>query len=310
LTLHQRRRRSARQLLIGAGLSEAQTLSLLPPWFADRAGVPQGHELRAHVGLSNPLSEDESVLRPSLIPGLLLAAQRNVARRALPVRLFELGIVFAPGTDQNVVETERLGFVMTGPTTATWHAPPRDLDFFDGKGSLEALAAGLGVSSLGFEASDGGSLGHPGRSASVVIDGVSVGSLMELHPAMAEALELPRRVVVGELDVVSLFAAASESRAETPGRFPALARDVALVIPADTAASTVEQHLRTAAGPLLAALELFDVYRGDQIPPGTVSLAYALTLRDPERTLTDADADAVMEAIARAAADAGWTIRD
>src|SRR6266699_3298238 len=76
--------------------------------------------------------EEESALRPSLIPGLLLAAQRNVARRALPVRLFELGIVFGPGTDR-VVETERLGFVLTGPTTATWHVPPRELDFFDGK---------------------------------------------------------------------------------------------------------------------------------------------------------------------------------
>jgi len=309
LTLHQRRRRSARLLLLGAGLSEAQTLSLHPPWFAERAGLPADHQLRTYVRLSNPLSEEESVLRPSLIPGLLLAAQRNVARRALPVRLFELGIVFAPGTDGEVVETERLGFVLTGPTPATWHASPRDLDFFDGKGALEALAAGLGVSSLKVNAFDGGGLGHPGRSAFIVIEGTSAGSLMELHPAAAEALELPRRVVVGELDVIPFFGAASESRAETPARFPALARDVALVVSAETAASTVEQEVRAAAGPLLARLELFDVYRGDQIPPDTVSLAYALTLRDPERTLTDADADAVMDAIARAAADAGWTIR-
>jgi phenylalanyl-tRNA synthetase beta chain len=136
-----------------------------------------------------------------------------------------------------------------------------------------------------------------------------VGSLMELLPAAAEALELPRRVVVGELDVTAFFAAATESMAEPPARFPVVARDVALVVPADTTAAEVEQQLRAAAGPLLAALELFDVYRGDQIPSGTVSLAYSLTLRDPERTLIDADADAVMDAIGRAAAEAGWTIR-
>ena len=310
LTLHQRRRRSARHLLIGAGLSEAQTLSLLPPWFADRAGLPADHELRSHVRLSNPLSEEESILRPSLIPGLLLAAQRNVARRALPVCLFELGIVFGRSTEENhISETERLGFVLAGPTPATWHEPARELDFYDGKGALEAVAAGLGVRSLEFQASDGGGLGHPGRAAAILIDGVAMGTLMELHPAVAESLELPRRVVVGELGVVPLFAAATESRAETPVRFPAVARDVALVVPADTTSAEVEQQLRAAGGPLLAGLELFDVYRGDQIPSGTVSLAYSLTLRDLERTLTDADADTVMDAIARAAAAAGWTIR-
>jgi phenylalanyl-tRNA synthetase beta chain len=106
-----------------------------------------------------------------------------------------------------------------------------------------------------------------------------------------------------------LFAAATEGGAEQPARFPAVSRDVALVVPADTTAGEVEQQLRGAAGPLLASLELFDVYRGDQIPSGTVSLAYSLTLRDPERTLTDTDADAVMDAIARAAAAAAWTIR-
>jgi phenylalanyl-tRNA synthetase beta chain len=313
LTLHQRRRRSARQLLIGAGLSEAQTLSLLPPWFADRVGLPADHEFRSQVRLSNPLSEEESSVRPSLIPGLLLAAQRNVARRALPVRLFELGIVFGRRADQDaeipIVETERLGFVLTGPTPATWHAPARELDFYDGKGALEALAAGLGITSIELTDSDGHGLGHPGRSASILIDGSVAGALMELHPAVAEALELPRRVVFGELDVVPLFAAASESKAEPPARFPVVTRDVALVVPSDTAAATVEQRLRAAAGPLLAGLELFDVYRGDQIPSGTVSMAYALTLRDPERTLTDEDADAVMDAIARAAAAAGWAIR-
>ncbi|MGZ4119071.1 MAG: phenylalanine--tRNA ligase subunit beta [Actinomycetota bacterium] len=309
LTLVQRLRRVARAALSGAGVTEAQTLSLLPPWFSERAALPADHELRARVRLANPLSEDESLLRPSLIPGLLLAAQHNVARRTLPVRLFELGTVFAPHAD-GVAETERLAFVLTGPTTPTWHAQERELDYFDGKGVLEVLAAALGVPGFTVRPDDWEGVGHPGRSARVVFGDLDAGRLIELHPKAAQSLELPRRVVVCELDLGSLFSAASPQGAAEPARFPALSRDLALVVPGEVPADEVARAIRLAAGPLLAELRLFDVYRGDQIPEGTVSLAFSLALRDPERTLTDADADGVMAAIAARAAAGGWQIRD
>ena len=309
LNPHQIRRRVARGVLLGAGLSEAQTLSLLPPWFADRAGLPEEHGMRGSLKLSNPLSEEESVLRPSLIPGLLLAAQRNVARSAVPVALFEMGIVFSPGDDGEVSESERLAFVLTGPTTPAWYAASRELDFSDGKGVVETLARGLGVAELTFTEVDGGGLGHPGRSARVSFGGSEIGSLMELHPVAAEALDLPRRVVVCELEVAALFAAISASVAEAPPRYPGVARDIALIVPEGTRIGDVVDRIRRVAGERLVDIRLFDIYRGEQVAAGTMSLAFSLMLRDPDRTLTDADADAVMDAIGRAASEAAWTIR-
>ena len=309
LNLHQRRRRVAREVLLGAGLSEAQTLSLLPPTFAERARLAPEHPFRGKVGLSNPLSEDESVLRPSLIPGLVLAAERNASRSALPVVLFEMGTVFAPADAGTVAEREHLAFVLAGPTPPAWYAPTRELDFTDGKGLLETLMAGLGIRTFSVNESDGGGVGHPGRSASIEIAGVHGGALMEVLPSIAEAFDLPRRVVACELDVSSLFAGIADSVAEVPPRYPGITRDVALVIPEGTRVGAVEERIRDAAGYLLVSLQLFDVYHGEQIPTGTMSLAFSLTLRDPERTLTDADADSVMDEIGRAASEAGWTIR-
>ncbi|HJT38016.1 MAG TPA: phenylalanine--tRNA ligase subunit beta, partial [Actinomycetota bacterium] len=175
LSVHQRRRRVARDVLLGAGLSEAQTLSLLPPSFAERARLPDDSPLRGRLRLANPLSEDESILRPSLIPGLLLAAQHNVARSAVPVRLFEMGIAFAPGIDGEVAERERLAFVLAGETRPSLYAPARALDFSDGKGVFETLVEALGATSVSVEASDGGGIGHPGRSATIQIGGAHGG---------------------------------------------------------------------------------------------------------------------------------------
>ena len=309
LNLHQRRRRVARQVLLGTGLSEAQTLSLLPPWFADRAGLPDNHPMRGHLKLSNPLSEEESVLRSSLLPGLLLAAQRNAARSAFPVALFETGTVFSPGSEGAVSESERIAFVLMGPTPPAWYSQSRELDFSDGRGVVETLADGLGAPHVTFTRSDGGGLGHPGRSADAVLGSIKIGSLMELHPAVAEALDLPRRVVVCELDVPALFAAITDSVADAPPRYPGIARDIALIVPDETSVGDVEGRIRRAGGESLVDVQLFDIYRGAQIPAGTISLAFSLTLRDLERTLTDAEADAVMDAIGRAASEAAWTIR-
>jgi phenylalanyl-tRNA synthetase beta chain len=265
--------------------------------------------MRGRLRLSNPLSEDESVLRPSLIPGLILAAKRNVARSSLPATLFEIGNVFDPGADGTVNEREKIGFVLAGPTPPTPYEAQRELDFSDGKGAVERLASGLGVAELTFTESDGEGVGHPGRSATVLAGDRLLGILMEVQPSIAKAFDLPRRVVVCELDLQGLFAGIKDSVATSPPRYPAVIRDVAIVVPIDARIADVEEQIRGAAGLLLARTELFDVYMGEQIPEDTKSLAFSLTLLDPEKTLTDADADAVMERISSAAGAAGWTIR-
>jgi phenylalanyl-tRNA synthetase beta chain len=307
LTPQQRRARLARRLLLGAGLSEAQTLSLLPPWVPDRFGFGDDHPMRAAARVGNPLSAEESVLRDAIRPGLLLAAQRNVARRVLPVRLFEMGTVFAR-SGSGVDEEARVAWLMTGPAPGGWHTGDRALDFYDASGALAYVLDGLGIA-YRLEQFAGEPGFHPGRTARVYVNEEVVGIVGELLPEVAEAFELPARVAVAELSLAPLLAEPPVD-ATAPPRLPAVARDVALVVPAEVPAAEVAATIRAAAGGLLGSLDLFDVYRGEQLGEGKVSLAYALTLRDPERTLTDEDADAAMTRIAEAARARAWTVRE
>ncbi len=310
LTVEQERLRMVRRALLGAGLSEAQTLSLLPPTIFDRFELPERDPLRRVFTVANPLSEEESVLRPMLIPGLVMAAQRNVARRVLPVTLFETGGVFLRGEQDEMNEIQRVAWIMCGPAPVGHHGPERPLDFFDGRGVLEALARALGIAGVVVAPSDAAGIGHPGRTAVVTVSGREAGMLAELHPRTTEALELPGRVVICELDLEPLLAAVTPSAAPSIPRLPPVGRDVALVVGDEDTAASVEATITGAAGPLLESITLFDVYRGEPVREGARSLAYALVLRDPERTLTDEDADTVMRAIADAATARGWVVRE
>jgi phenylalanyl-tRNA synthetase beta chain len=306
----QRRCALVRTLLLGAGLSEANTLSLLPPWLPDRLALGDDHAWRRAARVANPLSEDESVLRPSLLPGLLLATQRNVARHVRPVALFEIGTTFHPD-GEGLREQLEVAWILSGPAPDGWHAAERELDFFDAKGVLETVMAGLGVGEWSVAAGDAGepALLHPGRSAAVRMAGRDVGFVAELTPRAAGRLEIPGRVAVGSLTLAALVEHAGRGDVAVPSRFPPVTRDLALVVPEDVPAAEVERAIRGAAGPVLAGLRLFDVYRGEQVPEGQVSLAFALTLQDPERTLTDAEADAAIGAILDVARARAWSIR-
>jgi len=312
LSVEQRRRRLVRRLMLGAGLSEAMTLSLLPATLADRLELEAEHPLRHAHRLANPLSEDEMLLRPSLVWGLLLAAQRNVARRVLPVRLFEVGTIFGRDGDA-IVERQQLGWVMTGPARAEWHTPERELDFFDAKGILDALASGLGIDGLTVEQlrpTGWSSVLHPGRSAAAFSAGTQIGYVAELHPRIADRLELPRRVAVGIVDLEVVVAGAREGAAPEVSRLPAIHRDIAVVTPQEVPATEVAAVIEGAGGPLLESVRLFDVYRGDQIAGDAVSLAFALSFRHLERTLTDAEADEGSGSIRDAVMGRGWSIRE
>ena len=304
-TREQTLRRLVRRLLLGSGLSESVTLSMLPPKLPDVLGLSDDHSWRGGLVIANPLSEEESVLRTSLIPGLLLAAAKNVARRNTTIGLFEIGTAFLPSNAELPHEPLRAAWLFTGPAPTGWHGPQRDLDFFDAKGAMDRLVEGLGVPGVAYEAATVEPM-HPGRSASVSLNGAQIGVVAELHPRVARALDLDARVAVAEVDLAPLLAAARESAPGELPRFPAVTRDLAVLVPENTPAADVEGVVREAAGPLLSDVAVFDVYRGVE---SSVSLAFSLTFRDPQRTLTDAEVGERMSAIEDAFRSRGWTVR-
>lgn len=307
--LSQRLEAQARNALVRCGLTEVVTYTLESPGAVVRAGLERQNAPAVH--LRNPLSEDYSQLRTSLVPSLLEVLGRNARRR---VQLFELGKVYLPRaasgsddltTDQSATqqpdECRRIGIAMLNAPPARWETGAPELDFFRLKGVIERLLSALGAPPPQYRAMQAEPF-HPGRCAALVIEGQDIGTLGELHPAVAQRYELQHRAYLASIEFDTLVRHISLVRSLTPlPRFPAVDRDLALVVRAEAAAGTVEEVLRRAGGPLLESLHLFDVYTGQPIPAGFKSVALALRFRAPDRTLTDAEVDAVLAAMRTAA---------
>jgi len=290
---------ATKDLLADAGLQEVITYALTGP-DAEAKLIPPNAGNAAkpeYVTLLNPLSPERSILRRSLLPGILAVAAENL-KNAPGVALFELGFVFHPKQGDLPEEPRRLAIVLCGRRTdAAWDdalgVKVPTYDFYDLKGVLERLLADLHVSGVTVAPAKDVPHLHPGRAARVSVGGVAVGAFGELHPQVAAAFKLAERaVLVADLDLEAMFAAVPERFAYRPiSPFPPVLRDVAVVVPDDLPAEQVQKELATAGGDLLEAVQLFDVYRGDSIPAGTKSLAYALTYRVADRQLTDKEVD-------------------
>jgi phenylalanyl-tRNA synthetase beta chain len=278
-----------RRLLVRAGLREVQ---LIP--FASKADLEMIGDADA-VRVTNPLQAEEGWLRTRVIPGLLRAVQRNLYRQVRSTAVFEVGTVFrmVDGTPQ---ERAKAAFVMTGVADPGWTGGGRPYDVFDAKGVLEALMGELGVPwSLG---EPHGRPLHPGRSAVVLVGGEPAGMVGELHPKVAERLDLPGRVALAELEIDALMRAgtATVTTAEVP-RFPPVRRDLAFVLDSEVPAAAVQAALEEATGELLGSCLLFDVFEGHPLPEGKKSLAFSIDLRASARTLESDEADAAVAAI-------------
>ncbi len=294
-----RAERAVRDVLIRAGLTEALTVSLTHPRALDRLRLPPDHPWRAMVALRNPLVDDHTHLRTTLLVGLLEAVRANVSRRVGDVHLFEIGRTFHPAGD-GVVERRRLGVVTTGRLmTGAWNLPAEAVtaSYYHLKGIVEGLLGELRIGGAEVEAADVPWL-RPGRSARLSLDGQEIGQLGELHPDVAAAFDLPPSVYAAHLDLEALLArAVFHPRFTPPPRFPPVRRDIAVVVSADVPAAEVHRVLTESAGPHLEAVELFDVYTGPPVPPGHRSLAFALTFRSSERTLSAEEADEAVAAV-------------
>ncbi|MDI6871984.1 MAG: phenylalanine--tRNA ligase subunit beta [Bacillota bacterium] len=298
-TDRQRVEERVRQALMASGLSEAVTSSLVARDNLQLWGVPEGSPLSRAVELMLPLSEGQAVLRTSLLPSLGEVLRRNLSRRLTDVRIFEVGTVFWPQGEGELPREPRLvAGLLTGQVGGgEWWSTRRTADFFDAKGAVEAFLSALGIAGYEFRPATRAGF-HPGRCAELVVDGEVAGVVGEVHPEVQAALEAPDRVAVFEVNLEVVGRAAVEPLAFRPlPRFPAVGRDLAFSLPADVTARAVEAAIREAGGELLEQVRLFDVYTGGNLPAGRRSLAFALSFRAPDRTLTDTEVDAVVAGV-------------
>ena len=279
----------ARDALVACGLTEVITYSLTDPAWCLKLGLEA--DAGGFVCLANPMTADRTHLRRHILPGLLEALRHNL-RHVDRVAIFELARVYLPSAGQLPEEPRRLALLLSGPAAPAWWGgqPPPAYDFFHAKGILEALATRLNLGPLAFTSFEGPPY-QSGRAAAVLRGGAAVGTFGELDPALRHVFDLPeRRVVLGEFDAAALLEGAGLGAYRRLSRFPALTQDLAIVCPEELPAADVEAVVREAAGELLAQLRLFDVYRGEPLPAGERSLAFALSFQSAERTLTEEDA--------------------
>jgi phenylalanyl-tRNA synthetase beta chain len=295
LTPSQRLRRRLEDLLRDRSLLEAISYSFTSPEALRRLRLADTEVLR----VENPLSEDLSVMRPLILPGLLDAAQHNAAHGRAGVRLFESAHVYLPAGplelpsggvprgETPAEEPHHLAALLTEAAPGGWRTPARPPDFYAAKGLLEGLMEAAGVE---WHAQEGGPpFLHPGRTASIVAgDGIELGWLGELHPLVLREWELDGPVAAFEVDVDGLLELAPEASTYSDvTSFPAVLQDIAVIVPEDVPAARLAEVVRAGGGELLVSLRVFDLYHGEQVGEGNKSLALRLEFRAPDRTLTD-----------------------
>ncbi len=296
--------RAMSRTLNAAGLYECVTWGFVDPDRLKRMGWSDAGAL---IALQNPLSVERSILRPSLLPGLLEVLAINANRQMPDARIFEVGNVFAPHRpedgDRPAHEDLRLGIALTGlRAPRAWFTGGRDrADVYDAKGMAEAALAAAGVTdaeTAGFPSDRVPAYLESGRAARLVRAGTELGWFGEVSLAAREVFDLPTPVFVAELSVTALAALPSATpRYEPLPRFPAVQRDLAIVVGGEIAAGEVEAAIRAMNLPLLTRITLFDVYTGGQVGAGRRSLAWSLTFQAPDRTLTDAEVNRLHERI-------------
>jgi phenylalanyl-tRNA synthetase beta chain len=326
LTPRQRDRRAAADALVGLGLSEAITLSLVAPADLERAGAPTDRVVRA----SNPLRAEESVLRTAILPGLLRAVAYNRAHGTSDLALFELGRVFLapqgaslPDGDGGASspsshgggaplpeEPEHLAIVLAGTVVRSPIELDRPVDVHDAVDALRAVTDALRVADLDIVAGDLPGF-QRGRAAEILAGGRPAGTVGEVAADVLAALGLDASVVAVELDLEALADASRRSVAyREVSRFPASSIDLAFVVDSTVPAGAIERTLRSAGGDELESVHCFDVFSSPELGEGRRSLAFTLRYRAPDRTLTDADVSVRRDAaIAAVTAAHGATLR-
>lgn len=271
------------------GYNEILTYSFGSPTMFDQIRLPSDSPLRKTVTILNPLGEDTSIMRTTALPSMLETLGRNNAYHNKSVKLYEIAKIYLPKDGEDLPEEPKvlmLGSYGTGG------------DFFTLKGEIEAILHQIGTRAPAYEALTDNHSYHPGRCAAVLIDGVTVGCFGQIHPLVADNYGLSGEIYAAELDFTALGQLLAPDPVYTPlPKYPTTSRDLALVCDDSIPVGTLENCIQAAGGKLLRKVNLFDIYRGAPIAEGKKSVAFSLELRADDRTLTDEEADKVIQKV-------------
>lgn len=281
----------ARDIAEFCGFSQGMTYSFESPKVFDKLLIPNDSPMRRTVNILNPLGEDFSIMRTTSLNGMLTSLSSNYNRRNKNVRLYELGNIYLPkALPVTELPEERMEFTL---------GAYGDVDFFDMKGVVEEFFDKIGLHKKEeYDPSDKKPFLHPGRQADIIYDGRKVGYLGEVHPQVADNYDIGDRAYVAVIDMPEITDLATFDRKyEGIAKYPAVSRDIAMVMPKSILVGQVESVFDKKGGKLLEDYRLFDIYEGAQIKEGYKSVAYSLTFRASDRTLEDKEIVAVMDKI-------------
>jgi phenylalanyl-tRNA synthetase beta chain len=280
----------AKDTLIGLGFYEVITYSFISPRSLAALQLPPDDPRLMPLPLLNPLAEAQSVMRTTLLPGLLETARYNLSHESRDLKIFELREVYHPRQGEKLPEERRAlaGLALGAVAKEGWNISLQEADFFYVKGCVEQLLDALRTPLPTFTRDDVPPYLNPGKAAAIRLDGEKIGSLGELLPEVAHAFELPPGVFIFELDLPRLAQHVTEEIAFTPlPRFPSVTRDVAVTIDAGINAEETMAIIRGVDNRYIESIEVFDCYQGDPIPAGKKGLAFRISYRSPDRTMTD-----------------------
>ncbi len=292
----------ASDIALYSGFSEAMTYSFESPKVFDKLLIASDSPLRNTVRISNPLGEDFSVMRTVPVNGLLTSLATNYKRRNKNIKLFEIAKIYLPSQEADKLPDERkqftLGFFGDG-------------DFYTLKGVLEEILERLNLCDRPeYDPKSEVEFLHPGRRADLIYDGKKIGYLGEVHPDVADNYGLGEKTYIAVLDIPTLVAEANFDIKYTGiANFPAVSRDISLVVPNTVLAGDIEKVIENCGGKLLENFKLFDIYEGDQIEKGFKSMAYSITFRAKDRTLVDDDIKGIMDKLLGQLKDMGIELR-
>ncbi|WP_182187095.1 phenylalanine--tRNA ligase subunit beta [Pectinatus frisingensis] len=285
-----------KQIMVSQGLCETVSFSFTHPSVFDKLNMPADHHARQAIPIMNPLTDEYPLVRTCLLSSVMENLTRNFSRKNNDIKIFEIGTVFQPKTlpvtEQPLEKLKIAGAVSGRRDVIGWNQDAEPVDFYDAKGIIEILLDRLSIKHYTVENGEHFAM-HPGKTAFFKKGRDTIFIVGELHPSVAAAFDITKPVYIFAADVAALMKYAGRGlKSKTLPKYPAVTRDLSIIVDRDTAAAAVEKTINKAAGQYLSRLDLFDVYEGKQVDKDKKSMTFALIFQANEKTLTDQEVDA------------------